>query len=124
MGSKGMSYVGVGNLIASLICDRVAIDMILKQEGVSENVRENVREMFAGRIEDIRENKLIIDDILEDAPPSRKDFKAGYTECYRDLRLQDAKFYNRPIKNRDVYEPFEGDVDKAWGNYLALSETP
>lgn len=73
-----MSYVSVGNLLASLVCDRVAIDMILKEQGVSENVREHVREIITGRIENVKENKLIIDDIMEDAPASRKDFKAGW----------------------------------------------
>jgi hypothetical protein len=54
-----MSYVPVGDLLASLVCDRVAIDMILKEEGVSENVREHVREIITGRIDNVKENKII-----------------------------------------------------------------
>lgn len=54
-----MSYVSVGNLLASLVCDRVAIDMILAEDGVSENVRENVREIIDGRIETIKQNRIV-----------------------------------------------------------------
>ncbi len=58
----GNYWIAKPDLIASLICDRVAVDILLEIEGASLETRGKIADLLRARIDQVKESKVNVPD--------------------------------------------------------------